>query len=186
MIQAGRRLGKAGSLQILPKVSMIAGSRVNRRRTSACSCWIWHTVIETTSVESLNSTAIEDPVLEVEDLNTHIFLKEGVARVVNGVSFQIARGAVLGLVGESGSGKTMTALSILGVVPFPGEVVSGAVKLNGRDLLTISTEELRKVRGERDLHHLPGRGCVPESRDLDRQPDGRGDHRPPGRDQERC
>ena len=86
---------------------------------------------------------VEDPVLEVDGLNTHIFLKEGVARVVNGVSFQIARGGVLGLVGESGSGKTMTALSILGVVPFPGEVVSGEVKLNGRDLLSISSEELR-------------------------------------------
>ena len=90
---------------------------------------------------------VEDPVLEVDGLNTHIFLKEGVARVVNGVSFQIARGGVLGLVGESGSGKTMTALSILGVVPFPGEVVSGEVKLNGRDLLSISSEELRRVRG---------------------------------------
>ena len=90
---------------------------------------------------------IADPVLEVDGLNTHIFLKEGVARVVNGVSFQIARGGVLGLVGESGSGKTMTALSILGVVPFPGEVVSGEVKLNGRDLLSISSEELRRIRG---------------------------------------
>ena len=90
---------------------------------------------------------VEDPVLEVDGLNTHIFLKEGVARVVNGVSFQIARGGVLGLVGESGSGKTMTALSILGVVPFPGEVVSGEVKLNGRDILSISSEELRRIRG---------------------------------------
>ena len=87
------------------------------------------------------------PVLSVEELNTQIFLKEGVAKVVKDVSFTLSKGKILGLVGESGCGKTMTALSILGVVPFPGKVVSGKVVFKGKDLLSLETEELRRIRG---------------------------------------
>ncbi len=88
-----------------------------------------------------------DPVLKIEDLHTHFVTKEGVGKAVNGVSFSLREDSVLALVGESGAGKSMTALSILGLVPFPGKVVKGRVLLNGVDLLKLPGEEMRKLRG---------------------------------------
>ncbi len=87
---------------------------------------------------------------EIRDLCTHFFLKSGTVRAVDGVSFKVAQGEVFGLVGESGSGKTITGLSILGLVPSPGKIVSGSVLLNGVDLTRIPSSQLRKVRG-RDM-----------------------------------
>ncbi len=87
--------------------------------------------------------------LQVEDLKTYFFTEAGVVKAVDGVSFNVARGELLGLVGESGSGKTVSALSILNVVPRPGKVVSGRVLFEGENLLDKSQEEMRKVRGKR-------------------------------------
>lgn len=87
--------------------------------------------------------------LSVEDLKTYFFLKEGVAKAVDGVSFQIAKGEILGIVGESGSGKSVTAFSIMGLVDPPGQVVGGRIKFHGRDLTTLSDREARKLRGDR-------------------------------------
>ena len=85
--------------------------------------------------------------LEVEDLVTSFPASSGRAAVVDGVSFGVASGEVLALVGESGCGKSMTALSILRLVPRPGRVDGGEIRLGGRDLRTLSVPEMRAVRG---------------------------------------
>jgi oligopeptide/dipeptide ABC transporter ATP-binding protein len=86
--------------------------------------------------------------LEVEDLHTHIFTRAGVNRAVNGVSFKLDAGQTLGLVGESGSGKTMTAMSILRLIPKPAaQIVSGRIMFDGEDLNDKSESEMRQVRG---------------------------------------
>jgi oligopeptide/dipeptide ABC transporter ATP-binding protein len=94
-------------------------------------------------------TAMQDDViLEVKNLSTYIFTRTSVVKAVDGVSFNLRQGETLGIVGESGCGKTMTALSLLRLVPRPaGRIVSGEVWLNGEDLLQKSDEEMRRVRG---------------------------------------
>jgi len=89
------------------------------------------------------------PLLQVEGLKTHFFAKAGVVKAVDDVSFNVARGEVLGLVGESGSGKSMTGYSIMGLVDPPGRIVAGDLQLEGRDLRTMSEEDLRQLRGNR-------------------------------------
>ena len=86
--------------------------------------------------------------LEVSDLRTHFFTRQGVVRAVDGVSFSIDVGRTLGIVGESGCGKSVTALSIVGLIPKPpAKIVSGSVRLDGRELTTLSEGELEEVRG---------------------------------------
>lgn len=86
--------------------------------------------------------------LAVEGLQTHFFTEEGVVRAVDGVTLNIRAGETLGVVGESGCGKTVTALSILRLVPDPpGRIVGGAILFEGRDLVRLPEEEIRKVRG---------------------------------------
>ncbi len=89
------------------------------------------------------------PLLEVRDLRTYFHGEEGVARAVDGVSFSVEKGEVLGIVGESGSGKSVTALSLLRLVASPpGEIMKGSsVRFDGRELLDLSTREMRAVRG---------------------------------------
>jgi len=90
---------------------------------------------------------MSDPVLSVQNLTTHFFTRAGVVKAVDGVSFDLARGEIMGLVGESGSGKTVTGFSLLGLVDAPGRIVDGSVKLNGTDLLTLPASDLRARRG---------------------------------------
>jgi peptide/nickel transport system ATP-binding protein len=86
--------------------------------------------------------------LQVRDLRTHFFTKEGVARAVDGVDFDVAPGEVLGLVGESGSGKTVTGFSILGLIDPPGRIVEGSsIRFAGEELTTARPERLRAIRG---------------------------------------
>ncbi|TMA99019.1 MAG: ABC transporter ATP-binding protein, partial [Deltaproteobacteria bacterium] len=87
------------------------------------------------------------PLLEVRDLRTSFFLEGGEARAVDGVSFTLDAGRVLGLVGESGCGKSVTALSLMRLVPPPGRIVGGEVRLDGRDLLGLPERDMRAVRG---------------------------------------
>jgi oligopeptide/dipeptide ABC transporter ATP-binding protein len=93
---------------------------------------------------------MSEPLLEVRDLRTHFFTREGVVRAVDGVSLSVDIGRTLGLVGESGCGKSVTALSILGLIPKPpARIVGGEVLFRGRDLTTLSERELEDVRGKR-------------------------------------
>ncbi len=85
--------------------------------------------------------------LQVEDLHTEFHTRAGTVRAVDGVSLSVRPGEVLGLVGESGCGKTVTGFSILGLVDPPGRISSGRVLFGGVDLLTLSEEQLRRVRG---------------------------------------
>ncbi len=88
------------------------------------------------------------PLLEVEDLRTWFFTRDGVVRAVDGVSFRVMPGETLAIVGESGCGKSVTALSVMRLVPSPpGRIVSGAIRFEGRDLLSLSDAEMRDVRG---------------------------------------
>jgi len=87
--------------------------------------------------------------LEVENLRTWLSGSEGLARAVDGVSFSMARGETFALLGESGCGKSMTALSIARLLPDAGRIVSGAVRLEGQDLLQLPESAMRDVRGSR-------------------------------------
>ncbi|MGH9870807.1 MAG: ABC transporter ATP-binding protein [Candidatus Polarisedimenticolia bacterium] len=87
--------------------------------------------------------------LDVKGLRVYIFTPGGVARAVDDVTFHIDRGEVLGLVGESGCGKTMTALSLLRLVPEPGRIVGGEINFEGEDLLALPEKRLRQLRGSR-------------------------------------
>lgn len=89
-----------------------------------------------------------EKLLEVKDLNTHFFTVDGVVPAVDGVSFSISKGETLGIVGESGSGKSVTARSIMRLVPNPpGKIVSGSIEFNGEDLLSKKECEMREIRG---------------------------------------
>jgi oligopeptide/dipeptide ABC transporter ATP-binding protein len=90
-----------------------------------------------------------DPLLEVRNLRTHFFSRAGVVRAVDGVSFRLQRGEILGLVGESGCGKSVSSLSLMRLVDRPGRIVSGEILFEGRDLLALSKEEMRRLRGNR-------------------------------------
>ena len=86
--------------------------------------------------------------LEVDDLRTHFFTREGEVRAVDGVSFSVEKGKTLGIVGESGCGKSVTALSIMGLIPKPpAKIVSGSVMFEGQDLTKLSEKQLEDVRG---------------------------------------
>jgi peptide/nickel transport system ATP-binding protein len=86
--------------------------------------------------------------LQIEDLRTEIQLKRDVVRAVDGVSLHVDEGETLGIVGESGCGKTMTALSIMGLLPNGGRIAGGSIKLAGREITGLSGPELRKIRGD--------------------------------------
>jgi len=86
-------------------------------------------------------------ILRVDNLKTHFYTSHGVIKAVDGVSFDIRKGEVFGLVGESGSGKTLTALSILKLIPFKAKVLSGKIFFNDINLLDMGEEGLRSIRG---------------------------------------
>src|SRR5436190_18301011 len=87
--------------------------------------------------------------LEVRDLRVHFHSEEGTIKAVDGISFDLKQGETLGIVGESGSGKTVANLSLMRLIPEPpGEIVSGAVVLRGRDVLKLSARDLRDLRGK--------------------------------------
>ena len=91
-----------------------------------------------------------DVILEVKDLQTYFFNRRGVTKAVDGISFSLRQGETLGIVGESGCGKTMTALSLLGLIPKPAaRIVSGQIILDGQDLVQLSDQEMREIRGRK-------------------------------------
>jgi len=94
---------------------------------------------------------MKEPILEVKELKTHFYTDDGIIRAVDGVCFSLEKEETLGIVGESGSGKTVTALSILRVIPQPpGRIVQGQVIWDHTDLLTLSPGRMRRIRG-RDI-----------------------------------
>ncbi|MEG2001326.1 MAG: ABC transporter ATP-binding protein [Evtepia sp.] len=90
----------------------------------------------------------EEPILEVTDLRTSFFTPLGERQAVNGISYTLGRGEIMGIVGESGSGKSVQAYSILGLLPNAGRVVGGSIRFEGEELLKTSPERLRKLRGK--------------------------------------
>ena len=91
----------------------------------------------------------ERPLLEVNGLRTSFFTRDGVVRAVDGIDFTVDRGEIMGLVGESGCGKSVTSLSIMRLVARPGRVEAGEILFDGRDLLKLSDDEMRRLRGDR-------------------------------------
>ena len=90
------------------------------------------------------------PVLEVDDLHMHFFTRDGVVKAVDGVSFTLEARKTLGVVGESGSGKSVTALSVMRLIPEPpGKVVSGDIRFKGESVLAMNERDQRKLRGNR-------------------------------------
>jgi len=88
-------------------------------------------------------------ILEVQDLKTHFFTPEGVVKAVDGVYYDVAEGETVALVGESGCGKSVSALSIMGLIPNPpGRIVNGEIRFKGRDLRQLDAEGMRRVRGK--------------------------------------
>ena len=89
------------------------------------------------------------PLLEVKGLKTYFYTEDGVVRAVDGVDIEVYPGEVLGIVGESGCGKSVTSLSIMRLISKPGKIDAGEILLDGENLLTLSEEEMSKVRGNR-------------------------------------
>jgi len=88
--------------------------------------------------------------LRVKDLKTYFFTHEGIVRAVDGVSFEINKGETLGLVGESGCGKSVTALSIMRLIPDPpGKIINGEIYFEGKNLLELDEKEMRRIRGKK-------------------------------------
>jgi oligopeptide/dipeptide ABC transporter ATP-binding protein len=92
---------------------------------------------------------VSENILEVNGLKTHFYTEAGVVLAVDGVSFNVVKGETLGLVGESGSGKSVTALSVLRLVPRPGRIIEGKISFQGEDILQKTEEEMRSIRGEK-------------------------------------
>ncbi|MEO3747487.1 ABC transporter ATP-binding protein [Plantactinospora sp. B5E13] len=104
---------------------------------------------DSTPPEVARDRAGGQPLLELRDLRTDIALRRGTVHALDGVSLEVMPGETLGVVGESGSGKTMTALSIMGLLPHGGAVTGGQILFEGRDLRSLPRDEVRRIRGVR-------------------------------------
>ena len=103
-----------------------------------------------------------ETLLKIEGLKTHFFTEAGVVKAVDGVSFDVRKGESLGLVGESGSGKTVTALSVLRIVPKPGKIVEGKIIFKGKDLRK-KRKRNAVTSGHRNSHNIPRPLFISES-----------------------
>lgn len=103
---------------------------------------------ETSSAKQAR-TAKTGTLLEVKNLCTSFYVKEGEVKAVNDISFSLDHGKILGIVGESGSGKSVTAYSIMQLLTHPGKVIGGEIIFDGQNLLSFSESEMRKIRGDK-------------------------------------
>lgn len=111
-----------------------------------------YTPIDSSSNPLSNYSSYEmskENIIEVHNLRTYFYTELGIVKAVEGVSFNIKKGEILGLVGESGCGKSVTSLSLLNLVRFPGIIESGTVLFEGKDLLSLEENEIQKIRGDR-------------------------------------
>jgi len=92
---------------------------------------------------------MSEVLLEIKGLKTYFYTEAGIVKAVDGISFSLNAGESLGLVGESGSGKTVTALSVLRIVPKPGRTIEGSIKFKGEELLSKKETEMRHIRGDK-------------------------------------
>jgi peptide/nickel transport system ATP-binding protein len=99
------------------------------------------------TTQRVTEQVAQDRVLDVDNLHTNFFTPQGTVHAVNGVTFHIEQGELVGLVGETGCGKSVTARSIIGLVRSPGRVVQGSIMFGGRDLRNAGSKELRHIRG---------------------------------------
>ena len=91
---------------------------------------------------------MSNPLLSIKDLQTYFFTPEGVVRALENVSFDIPRGECLGVLGESGCGKSVTALSVMRLIPDPpGRIMNGSIEFNGEDLVNAPMSRIREIRG---------------------------------------
>jgi len=112
-------------------------------------------------------TTEERPILEVENLRTYFHTRDGVVKAVDGISFEVRRGEILGLVGESGCGKSVTSLSLMRLIPKPGRIEEGSsITFDGKDILAMSSKELEGLRGEHMsmIFQQPGSALNPVTR----------------------
>src|SRR5438876_12204308 len=93
-------------------------------------------------------------ILSVSGLRTYFYTYAGVVKAVDGITLQVNKGETLGLVGESGSGKTVTAQSIMRIVPQPGKIVRGTIEYQGKDLRRLTDSQMQKVRGK-EIAYVP-------------------------------
>jgi peptide/nickel transport system ATP-binding protein/oligopeptide transport system ATP-binding protein len=92
---------------------------------------------------------MSEKLLSIQDLKTYFYTSMGMLRAVDGVNLELEKGKVLGIVGESGCGKSVTAMSIMRLVPYPGKIIEGEIIFKGENLLEKSNEEMRNIRGSR-------------------------------------
>ena len=90
-----------------------------------------------------------EPILKINNLQTHFFTKAGILKAVDGVSFEIGAGEIVGLVGESGSGKSITGFSVMGLVDPPGKIIDGSINFKGKNLSALSNDQMQNFRGNR-------------------------------------
>src|SRR2546425_1160967 len=95
-----------------------------------------------------------DPILRVHGLKTYFYTFAGVVKAVDGIDLQVKKGETVGFVGESGSGKTVTAQSIMRIVPTPGKTIGGTIEFEGRDLLALTESEMQHIRGK-EIAYIP-------------------------------
>ncbi|HPC78222.1 MAG TPA: ATP-binding cassette domain-containing protein, partial [bacterium] len=89
-----------------------------------------------------------DLLLSIDNLNVYFYRSEGVLKAVDGISYNLHKGEVLGIVGESGSGKSVSVLSIVRLLPANGKIVDGSISFDGKDILKLSMNELQDIRGK--------------------------------------
>ena len=103
-----------------------------------------------TSKSGISTTIKDNVLLEVKDLTTHFFTQDGVVKAVDGISYNVHEGEVLGIVGESGCGKSVSAMSVMKLIPNPpGRIVDGSVTFEGEDLVVMGEPRMREIRGNR-------------------------------------
>jgi peptide/nickel transport system ATP-binding protein len=129
---------------------MVSATRSIRASRAACEARTVNTIAPAAVKSTPTVSPGSDTILSVRDLRTHFFTRDGIVRAVDGVSFDLKRGETLCIVGESGCGKSVTALSILGLIPQgAGKIVGGSVRFEGTELTQLSEAEMRRIRGNR-------------------------------------